>query len=182
MRVSAGKFKGRNLHFPRNIRPSSQLHKKVIFDTIRPFLTNSTFLDLYAGSGQIGIEALSQGALRITFVEKNKLSIKSVTSNLQNCSIENKYYQIIHSNVSSFLSKTDEQFDIIFADPPYLNVNWHDFEQISKLMTLGSIFILKYSPKNPPPDFPGLTVFKTKDFQDTNLKFYRVSSSNFCDL
>ena len=174
MRVIAGKFKNKDLAYPKDIRHSSQLHKKVVFDTIRPYLEESIFLDLYSGSGQIGIEALSQGATHCTFVDRSKDSIDAIQSNIQKCLIENDRYLVIQSGIDNFISDNTNKFDIIYVDPPYLEVEWSDFKQISKLLEKESIFILKYSPKNPPPDFLNLQIVKSKDSKDTNINFYQL--------
>lgn len=174
MRVIAGKFKNRLLIYPKTVRPSSQLHKKMLFDTLRPYLSDSTFLDLFAGSGQIGIEALSQGAKHVTFVEKDILSVKSIRQNLTNCQINRDSYQIKNYLVSLFIKKHDTTFDILYADPPYQLVVWPDLNNISRLMHTTSIFILKYSPKNPPPLFTNLQLIQTKSSKDTNLNFYQL--------
>jgi 16S rRNA (guanine(966)-N(2))-methyltransferase RsmD len=174
MRVISGKFKNKLLIYPKNIRPSSQLHKKILFDTIRPYLDSCNFLDLFAGSGQIGIEALSQGANHVTFVEKEIQAIKSIRQNLENCRITKEFYDIKNYSVKLFISKNKSTYDIIYADPPYQLIFWPDLDHIINLMHHSSIFILKYSPKNPPLDFPKLKLIQTKTSTDTNLNFYTL--------
>jgi len=174
MRVIAGKHKGKELFYPKNIRPSSQLHKKVVFDSIRPYISESIFLDLFAGSGQIGIEALSQGALHTTFVDNNKQSITSVLENILKCNIENNQYLVIQASISRYLHNNNSSFDIIYADPPYLKIQWSELEDISNILHKNSIFVLKYSPKNPPPKFPNIEIIKSKNSKDTNINFYQL--------
>ncbi|HPH78849.1 MAG TPA: RsmD family RNA methyltransferase [bacterium] len=173
MRVIAGLYKNRSLAYPKNIRPASQLQKKAIFDIIRPWLTNQNFLDLCAGSGQIGIEALSQGAVSVTFVEKISSHLAVLKSNLRLLKIPASRYQIKKTTVRRYISFSDQRHDIIFADPPYFDIDWTEFIEINKIMHPDSIFILKFSPHQPPPVFPRLQIFKTKIFKDTHINFYQ---------
>jgi 16S rRNA (guanine(966)-N(2))-methyltransferase RsmD len=173
MRIIAGKYKNRLLKYPKNIRPASQIQKKSIFDIIRPFLTGKTFLDLCAGSGQMGIEALSQGADKAFFVEKVQSNISVIKSNLHILKVNPKEYQINKYSVADFIKSSDMTFDIIFADPPYFDINWSEFQHISNIMHPNTVFILKFSPHHPPDPITDLSIIKTKTFKDTHINFYQ---------
>lgn len=129
MRVIAGLYKRRLLEAPSGTeitRPTSDRVKESLFNILAPEIEGASVLDLFAGSGALGIEALSRGAKHVTFVESNKLALTSIHKNLASLKIPAEEFSIIPKNVEDFLTsikKIKETFDIIFADPPY-NSNW----------------------------------------------------------
>ena len=122
MRVIGGKAKGRTLHFPSGSkeRPTSDFLRETLFNLLGP-LQNKTFLDLFAGSGSVGLEAASRGAQSIIFVEKNKHLVEVIRKNIQTCCLETNC-RIIAGDIEFGLRdlfKKKCEVDIIFADPPY---------------------------------------------------------------
>lgn len=121
MQVLGGKLKGRKIKIPAQIRPVSQRVKKSCFDIIFDLVEAKTVLDLYAGSGSLGIEALSRGAKRAVFVDRDKASIKSIKNNINNLKL-NKSAEIYCKDTSlaiKYLWRKKVFFDLIFLDPPY---------------------------------------------------------------
>lgn len=121
MQVLGGKLKGRKIKVPAKIRPVSQRIKKGCFDIIFNLIEAKTVLDLYAGSGSLGIEALSRGAERAVFVDKDKASIKSIKSNIDSLKL-NKSAEIYCKESTlaiKYLWRKKAFFDLIFIDPPY---------------------------------------------------------------
>ena len=123
MRILSGQYKGHKLlefSKKRPIRPMTQRVKKSVFDTIRPYLKNACVLDLFSGSGQISFEALSQGAQICHAVEQNKQCCRLILQNAQKLKIK-KELVLYQEDVFHFLKKKKnlENFDIIFADPPF---------------------------------------------------------------
>lgn len=121
MRVIAGKCKRLILNtIPGdNTRPTTDRIKETLFNMINEEVVDSDFLDLYAGSGQIGIEALSRYARHATFVDNNKKAIECINNNLMKCSLEDEA-DVINSNCLSALKRFEaDSYDIIFLDPPY---------------------------------------------------------------
>ncbi|MBI5149221.1 MAG: 16S rRNA (guanine(966)-N(2))-methyltransferase RsmD [Candidatus Omnitrophica bacterium] len=128
MRIIAGQFKGRNFYMPEGIRPTQNLTRKALFDFLGQDLTGLTFLDLFAGSGGVGLEALSRGAQKVTFVEKDARSCEIVRENLDLLQVpllgedRRPVYALIESDgfaaVKGF-AREGKKFDIVFADPPY---------------------------------------------------------------
>ena len=117
MRVISGKYKGKILEgFDIDgTRPTMDRVKESLFGMIQNNIIDSVCLDLFAGSGSLGIEALSNGASKCYFIDNNKEVIKILNRNLDK--IENSI--IIKDNYDNFLNNTNEKFDIIFLDPPY---------------------------------------------------------------
>ena len=115
MQVISGKYKGLKLHSPKDyyLRPTLSRIKENVFNLIQDHVENAVFLDLYCGSGQIGIEALSRGAKKVFFVDQNTfLAEKNLKKLKQN------NYEIIKSNSRHFITKS-LKFDIIYMDPPF---------------------------------------------------------------
>jgi len=124
VRVIAGDKKGRALRSGRGpvYRPTTQLVKGSIFDTLGEETAGATFLDLFAGSGGIGIEALSRGAGRAVFVEQDHRILKALRANLQRCGYTHERAFVRMGDAIRYLKKLaagEDVFDIIFADPPY---------------------------------------------------------------
>jgi 16S rRNA (guanine966-N2)-methyltransferase len=132
MRVIAGKYKRRILVAVDGkdiTRPTSDRIKENMFNLVSNQIEGAVVLDLFAGSGALGIEALSRGAKKVIFVEKNTQAVIAMQTNLDSLKIERDQYNIVKSDVSAFLSgrylKDKEKIDLIFADPPYQS-DWYD--------------------------------------------------------
>ena len=123
MRIIAGTFRSRVLDAPAGLatRPTSDRLRETLFNVLAPRIAAASFLDLYAGSGAVGIEALSRGAAKVTFVERAAPALKVLHANLARLGITEDFR--IHSgNVASFLRGPRAgaaEFDVVFLDPPY---------------------------------------------------------------
>ena len=120
MRVISGLLKGAKLHTLSSfdIRPTTDRVKEGIFSSVQFQLQNANVLDLFAGSGQLGIEALSRGAAHCVFVDSDPKAIEVIKRNISNLKLHDKS-TVILSDVFAYLKKETQKFDIIFADPPY---------------------------------------------------------------
>jgi 16S rRNA (guanine966-N2)-methyltransferase len=122
MRVIAGKYKGRKLKAASKleIRPATDRVKETIFNVLQHKLNLEQIrvLDLFAGTGSLGIEAVSRGAEHVTFVDFSKESISLIKSNLENLKCS-EVCELIKADGLKFIERCDEKFDLIFADPPY---------------------------------------------------------------
>jgi 16S rRNA (guanine966-N2)-methyltransferase len=121
MRIAAGQFKGKKLSASNDlsIRPVTNRLKEIIFSVLNDFFFNKTVLDLFSGSGSLGLEALSRGASHVTFVEKQDSSISILKKNIDVLKINRSLIQIIKSDVLKFLNKNHQKYSLILADPPF---------------------------------------------------------------
>lgn len=120
MRVITGSARGRRLESPNgsDVRPTADAVKESVFSIIQFDIEGCVFLDAFAGSGQMGIEALSRGAYKAYFIDSSKKSLETVKRNVGICGFESKA-EIRASDTVAFLAVTTERFDIVFLDPPY---------------------------------------------------------------
>ncbi|HEY6360276.1 MAG TPA: 16S rRNA (guanine(966)-N(2))-methyltransferase RsmD [Vicinamibacterales bacterium] len=122
MRIIAGKFKGRRLKAPtwEGLRPSSDKLRETLFNILAPRIEGARVVDGYAGTGAVGIEAISRGAAHVSFVERNRRATALIEQNLAVCGVRQGY--TIHcGDVVSALRRLppDTRFDVILLDPPY---------------------------------------------------------------
>lgn len=122
MRVIAGSMRGLRLSAPDgiNTRPTLDRVKEAVFSMLMPYLSNAVVLDLFAGSGAIGIEALSRGASKAVFIDNDKSAISCIKKNISSGKVEERA-NVFCMDAIKYLSECNERFDIIFLDPPYFN-------------------------------------------------------------
>ena len=120
MRVITGKARGRMLETLKgdDVRPTTDKVKEAIFSAVQFELEGRHFLDLFAGSGQMGIEALSRGASTATFIDRSKLATRVIERNLSVTNLK-QFANVRTMDSVDFIKSTTEEFDIIFVDPPY---------------------------------------------------------------
>ncbi len=129
MRIIAGKYRRRLISYPDDaskIRPTKDRVREALFSALGN-IENKAFLDLYAGSGSMGLEALSRGCEKVYFVDNYSLAIRTVKNNLASLNIPNDQYEVMFMNDKEALKKLSERslsFDLIYIDPPYKSENY----------------------------------------------------------
>jgi 16S rRNA (guanine(966)-N(2))-methyltransferase RsmD len=116
--------------------------KTSIFDLIRDFVSDARVLDLYAGSGSFGIEALSRGAQSAVFVDLATEAMECIEENLINSNFLESAH-VIQEKVNDFIAKTPERFDIIFLDPPFPDTSNPDFDSLAKILRPSGVLIYR---------------------------------------
>ncbi len=155
MRVLSGSDKGRRLIAPQgsSTRPTTARVRGSLFDILvsRYDLTNTTVLDLYAGSGALGLEALSRGASRVTFVDWSPKASRVLRQNILRLGVMNRS-KLVRANVMEYLQRLDEEdkdvFDLVFCDPPYEFSQW---QSLLELLPKGAILVLESDREIDPP-------------------------------
>ncbi|MFA5858083.1 MAG: 16S rRNA (guanine(966)-N(2))-methyltransferase RsmD [Elusimicrobiota bacterium] len=186
LRIIAGKYIRRQLKtLPGlEVRPILSRIKKSLFDIMTPKLRGAMFLDLYAGSGSVGIEALSRGAKKAVFVDNNRRSVRIITQNLQLCGIRvPEEAEVLPRTVDPRLFIPYE-FNIIFAGTPYhddtgafvkLGVNTVEIISVLKIFRPGAWVIVQHHDTEKLPGSVGtLALFRSERYGDTVLDFYRA--------
>ena len=176
MKVITGSLRGRNLDTlggDEITRPTTQATKEALFSSIQFEIEDKKVLDLFAGSGQLGIEALSRGARSCTFVESNKSAYKIVEGNLDRCRITDKA-TLVFSEAKSFLMKKDN-FDIAFLDPPYhKGLITECLQMLTALMSEDGVIICETAnDEELLQEVNGWLISKQKKYGKTKLTYYR---------
>ena len=184
LRVVAGVQKGRRLKRPvgPGLRPTSARVKEALFSIIADRLPNAQVLDLYAGTGALGLEALSRGAREVVFVENQESSINVLRENIQHCSLT-ECCSIIAEDVEKFLTNIPsphdtKTFDLVFADPPYEISNLEPL--LSKLDTAqrvaknGFVVVEHFKKTLLPLRIGQLQQSRQSRYGDTILSFYQL--------
>ena len=172
MRVVAGKIRGKKLYSldGDNTRPTTDRVKENIFNMIAPYIYESCVLDLFAGSGALGIEALSRGAKHCDFVENNRRALDIVKKNLVDTPFLNES-NVHFTDYSAFLENTKEVYDIIFLDPPYKAGYYGKALEIIKrrhLLTDGGVIVLERESGNR-EEVSGFEIFKNRKYGHTSV-------------
>ena len=186
MKIIGGQLRGRNFYMPKHIRCTQNVVRKAVFDMLGQDMEGKTFLDLFAGSGAMGLEAHSRGAKEVVFVEKDPVCVRTIKENINNLSLVSA--QNFTQNLELVLedsfftikefSRNNKSFDIIYADPPYV-------QDLSKkaLKTLGGyvifqpnlVVVIQHNRREILSESEGkLCRYRQKTYGSTVLDFYKV--------
>ena len=181
MRIIAGAYKGRRLATPRGetTRPTADQVRIALLDTLMPWLPEARVLDLFAGAGGVGLEALSRGAAHATFVERDARAVQALRANVTTLGVE-RAARIVHDDVRRALRTLWREgggFDVVFLDPPY------DGDDVAAtLEALGGVELLAddavvvaqhLTKRAPASSVGGLAAFRARRFGETTLTFFR---------
>ncbi|MBR6983658.1 MAG: 16S rRNA (guanine(966)-N(2))-methyltransferase RsmD [Ruminococcus sp.] len=175
MRVITGSARGRRLVAPEgfDVRPTSDKVKEGIFSAIQFRVEGSYVLDLFAGSGQMGIEALSRGAERAVFVDNSLRSIRCVNENLRNTKLEWRS-EVINRDSYDYIKLTAKKFDIIILDPPYRHGHIANLLPLAaKKLSDGGCIICEYEQEAEEPSAPeGMVLRKIYTYGKINVAIF----------
>lgn len=146
MRVITGKARGRRLQTldGTDVRPTTDNVKEAVFSIIQFSVEGRKFLDAFAGSGQMGIEALSRGAERVFFLDRKKEAVNVIKNNLKTTELSD-FATVLNTDTLSFLASTNERFDIVFLDPPYgTGILQSALEKIVRVMNKNGMIICEH--------------------------------------
>jgi 16S rRNA (guanine966-N2)-methyltransferase len=183
MRIIAGAYRGLRLSTLKggNLRPTTDQLRETLFDVLGPSVEGATFLDAYAGTGAVGIEALSRGARDVVFIEHHRAASVLIRQNLAALNIDSGYALLTCSVLTGLerLEREGERFDVIFLDPPYDEIReyHHTLRQIARglLLQSSSIVVAEHS-KHIQLEENYLTLHRTRLLRhgDAQLAFYRL--------
>ncbi|MEE0772131.1 MAG: 16S rRNA (guanine(966)-N(2))-methyltransferase RsmD [Anaerovoracaceae bacterium] len=177
MRIIAGEFKGRRLESPADysIRPTTDKVKEALFSILTEKLWGSRVLDLFSGTGNLGIEALSRGAAECVFCDSSRDSLKLIKSNIAHCRAE-KGAKVMAGDFRKTLMNLEGKFDIIFLDPPYqkgfLEPTFSLIRE-RELLAEGGIIVAEHRKEEDlPDDFCGFEKIKERKYGIIKLSIY----------
>lgn len=186
MRVISGKVRGHTLKAPKglNTRPTTDRVKESIFNIIQLKLEGSIVIDLFSGSGNLGIEALSRNSNKAYFIDNNKTSINSINENLKRTNFINNSI-VFHMDVIAAIEKLRREnikADIIFLDPPYsqgLVTPVLEKVSYSKILNPEGIIIVEHMKTDEIPDnIKDLQKYRIKKYGDIVVSFYEIRKEN----
>ena len=173
MRIISGKAGGIRLKSLKNsnARPTLDRVKEALFSILAPYLREAKVLDLFAGFGGLGLEAVSRGAKEVTLVERNRKNADIIRKNIDLCNFNNEV-ELIQGDVFKFLDKSNSNFDIIIMDPPY---NKKYGEKLLKIISNNNLIkdkglvVIEHGKNETINDVNDLIKFKEKKYGDTFL-------------
>jgi 16S rRNA (guanine966-N2)-methyltransferase len=184
LRVISGTAGGLHLKSPKRhaLRPTQDRIRQVIFSSLAEQVPGARVLDLYAGTGAFGIEALSRGAALATFVEQDKEAVQCIRDNLAHCHLQGDVRQ---ADVSTYLATPSPglKFDLIFADPPYIKqAGTLDDDpllvQLTSLISPDGYFVWEHYAGRELKSAGNWEVFRQRNYGETGLTFLRLSHKN----
>jgi len=177
MRIIAGRFRGLPLAAPAGYRthPMSDKVRGALFNTLGD-IAGLTVLDVFAGSGAVGMEALSRGAASVLAIEKDKTAYEAIQKNIQSLKA-GPYAKALHMNASTWSDKnSDVLFDLVLADPPYDQLQLKVLQKLFRHVRPSGLLVLSWPGQLEAPEFLGAELTRQKTYGDAQLVFYRRSS------
>ncbi|HIP92836.1 MAG TPA: 16S rRNA (guanine(966)-N(2))-methyltransferase RsmD [Desulfurobacteriaceae bacterium] len=184
MKIVGGKYKGKEIKSISKskdkeglLRPTMEKVRKAFFDILGDTIVNTYFLDLFAGTGAVGIEALSRGAKKVVFVEKDSKFARLIKENLEKLNIPKEKYEIINMDFKEaleYLAKRGDKFDFIYCDPPYERKYYEEVINLIKkgnLLNKYGILTLEDRKKRPVMQDYKKDVVETREYGATRLMF-----------
>ncbi len=187
MRIISGTYRGLRLRTLKcgNLRPTTDQLRETLFDVLGPRVEGSTFLDAYAGTGAVGIEAISRGARDVVFIEHHRAASQLIRQNLAALEIDSGYALLTCAVLTGLerLEREGEHFDTVFLDPPYEEIReyHHTLRQLARgsLLLPTSVVIAEHS-KHIQLEENYLALHRTRLLRhgDAQLAFYRLAGEN----
>ena len=179
VRLIAGQFGGRFLDAPDTSRthPMSERMRGALFNILGD-LSDFRVLDAFAGTGAIGLEALSRGCNHVTFIERDRIAQKVLHKNIVSLGVEHQT-KCINTSVANWSETgTIEPFDLIVADPPYHDLQLSTVSRLAKYLKPKGLMILSHPGRESAPTVNGVVVVDNRSYGDAALAFYRLESND----
>ncbi|WDI78470.1 16S rRNA (guanine(966)-N(2))-methyltransferase RsmD [Candidatus Purcelliella pentastirinorum] len=178
IRIISGKWKGKKIIIPniKTLKPTKDIIKETLFNWIEPYIYKSSCLDCFAGSGSLGLEALSRNASSVIFLEKDINIIKILKKNIKKLKILNT--KIINTNAIKWIKKNEKKYNLIFIDPPFqtnlITEITHKIE-INKCLKNESLIYIEQNNKNKNITLPkNWIIYKTNHSKNITYSIYKV--------
>ncbi|MBQ2695501.1 16S rRNA (guanine(966)-N(2))-methyltransferase RsmD [Candidatus Saccharibacteria bacterium] len=194
MRIAAGIYKNSEIATPgEGTHPMGSRERLALFNMITEYLPGSRVLDVFAGSGALGIEALSRGAESVIFIEKNPKACETIKNNLKKLKISATRGEVIRADVYAVLGVVPDastnvpintsvaparaigEFGVVLADPPYDNYDEEKIKMLTRAVTTPNGVLVLSHPTEVAPEMPGLTLLKTRKYASAHISIYKNS-------
>ena len=175
IRLISGVYGGRKIDAPDGDRthPMSERVRNAVFNSIGGEIEGANVLDAFAGTGSVGLEAISRGAKHATFIERDRIAQKILAKNITTLSAE-EHATIVRGSVGVWAdTQIEPVFDIIFADPPYHDTQFSTVTKLFGLLKLGGLMILSHPGRGEIPTKTGVVVVDNRSYGNAYLTFYR---------
>lgn len=176
LRIIAGQYGGRMIAAPdgRTTHPMGDRVRSALFNMVAAECEDATVLDAFAGTGALGLEALSRGADTVTFVERDRVAQNILTENITELGVNDRA-KVIRAPLASWISTHDEiqKFDLIFADPPYHDEQFSTVEKLFGLLKPGALMVLSHSGRGEVPSQTKIVVVDNRSYANAHLTFFR---------
>lgn len=184
MRIISGRYKGRKLKSSSSfdIRPTTDRVKEFIFNVLQDFTQDKIVADIFSGSGNLGLEALSRGAQKVIFVDSSSASINVLKENIKHLKIPDEQYQIIRQDAITFAKSNPLVVDLFLLDPPFVYPPIQELLDVlftSKAMTKRSLLVLEHEKSNPIQETSDYyQIIKQRTFGRSIISFLKQRESN----
>ena len=181
MRIVAGEFKGRRIVAPegRGIRPTLEIVREAVFDSLGARVRGARALDLFAGCGAMGLEALSRGAAHVTWCDIEPRSLAAVRENIQKLGVAPSRCAVHHVAALTAIrrfEKSGQLFDIVFVDPPYEDGLYDETMlalAMNRLVLPGGVVVVEHGKRiEPEPTYGDLTRDRTRRYGESRISYY----------
>ncbi len=187
LKITSGEFRGRKIKTPGDkTHPMGERERLALFNMLAGEISGATILDAYAGSGALGIEALSRGAKKVVFVDNSRAAIRTINENCILLGVLKEKTAFCCKPVADFcggnaqaqnakdsprITAEPEAFDLILADPPYDNFDAPGIRELAHCLRPGGILVLSHPGEA--PEIPGLMLEKTRSYAAANISVYQ---------
>ncbi len=183
MRITSGLWGGRRLAVPDGIRPTQDMVRQAVFSALGERVPGARVLDLFAGSGAMGFEALSRGAASVTAVESNSGVLRAVRQNAAALAVESEVHQVVPADAVAFLRRAaGTPWDLVFADPPYDKdgkARWLDQVLAAMLeapvLAPGGVLVFEQGADEPEAARSGCNCFWTRRYGGTRVGLWTLT-------
>jgi 16S rRNA (guanine966-N2)-methyltransferase len=178
IRLIAGAYGGRFLDAPDTSRthPMGERIRNSLFNILGD-LSGTTVLDAFAGTGSLGFEALSRGAVSVAFIERDRIAQKVIMKNAETLGVQ-RQISLIKTSVANWIETSEgETFDLIFADPPYHDLQLSTVSRLAKYLKPKGLMILSLPGRESAPTVNGVVVVDNRSYGDAALAFYRLEGT-----
>lgn len=171
VKVTSGKYRGQNLDTPgEKTHPMGAREKLALFNIVSEYLSGNRVIDVFAGSGALGIEALSRGASFVLFIEKDAKACKVIKANLEKLGITSEQGKVLQGDAYTLVQNMNEKFDVVLVDPPYDRYDGSSIQVFVEVVVDGGVLVLSHPGEA--PELPNLELITSRKYAGATISVY----------